>query len=248
VDVPRAPMASAASPVPMRTKVRNRLYEAIVMLDILIKEYKNEGERYSEPASSTLSQFDHKRSFETDFQVFVNKLSQVCDCQKGGATVTAFTILQFPGKLQYRFASNARNARSLELAKDYVFTILKLLGQADPGGDCSTESSIFKEILERVLVFNRPRLELYVEVLGQESARCMQDNENATPDDGELIAPPYSLGRSARNRVEVQHCLVNMILMEENLAKILGEIQTLAQFSTEGSINDERCKPISSIL
>lgn len=53
------------------------------------------------------------RSRKQTYYCFVHQLVRICDSRRGGATVTAFAVLQ-PGSVQYRFGCNERNAAALK--------------------------------------------------------------------------------------------------------------------------------------
>ncbi|KXX77411.1 hypothetical protein MMYC01_206074 [Madurella mycetomatis] len=97
------------------------------------------------------------------FFCFVNKLSQVCDSEHGGKTVTAFGVLQ-TGSVEYRFASNDRDSQSLAEVRRYVMDLLETLGHAPDAAfqDSSQRAALTTRILGKILGFNRPRIEVYL--------------------------------------------------------------------------------------
>lgn len=109
------------------------------------------------------------QSPELDFHCFVNKLAQLCDSERKGNTVTAVVVLQFPDRIQYRFASNQREIADLICTQSFLKDILKTLGTADVDdlGDLSSH------ILRKVISFTRPRVGAYVKSLKEHTALCI---------------------------------------------------------------------------
>lgn len=107
------------------------------------------------------------------FHDFMNKLAQICDIQRRGSTVTAACALQYPDRVQYRFASNQRSAEELKQLKYFVVDILGTLQ------DWTEESSVLTRmtVLRKIVAFNRPRLQGYVTHVASQSAQCLE-----TPD------------------------------------------------------------------
>ena len=111
------------------------------------------------------------QSPKLDFHCFVNKLAQLCDSDKNGDTVTAVVVLQYPDRIQYRFASNQRKEDDLIRTQSYLENILKSLGATDVG-DLTFLSS---HILRKVISFTRPRISAYVKSLKENTPLCISD-------------------------------------------------------------------------
>lgn len=103
------------------------------------------------------------------FYRFVNKLGQLCDREPCGNTVTAFVVLKFPDRIQYRFASNQQEEEKLCRAKAFMIEVLETLGGAE-GGELKDTTSL---ILRKSLSFTRPRIEAYIKSLKKNSALCI---------------------------------------------------------------------------
>ncbi|GAB1318155.1 hypothetical protein MFIFM68171_08365 [Madurella fahalii] len=100
------------------------------------------------------------------FFCFVNKLSQVCDSERGGGTITAFGVLQ-TGSIEYRFASNQRDSQSLDGVRRYVIDLLETLGQAPDATfrDANQRAALTAQILGKILGFNQQRIKIYLRCL-----------------------------------------------------------------------------------
>ncbi|KXX75488.1 hypothetical protein MMYC01_208107, partial [Madurella mycetomatis] len=165
---------SASDLIDLTPSQRKRLYEAIVMLVCLTKAYVE-----GKSAEATESEINVPRSKKLVFHCFVNKLAQICDDRRGGDTVTAFAVLQ-PGNVQYYFGCNGRNAAALESVRSYVADVLNLIGTANPDDvkkatrDSSTP--LFSHVLQKIVGFNRPRIERYISVL----AKSVEDSVHQT--------------------------------------------------------------------
>lgn len=124
-------------------------------------------------------------NLEEVYQAFVYKLAHVCDTAKGGATVTAFMVLQGEGSekaAQYWFASNQRTNEELADTANFVRILLgKIRGVV---GRSSNQGALHTDILRHILAFNRSRIKFYIDELGRQSRECMQrcsenDDENS---------------------------------------------------------------------
>ncbi len=107
---------------------------------------------------------------ELAFHNFVNKLGQLCDSERDGNTVTAFVVLHFPDRIQYRFASNNQEEDGLARAKAFITYVLQTLGGAD-GDELRDMTS---HLLRKSLSFIRPRAGAYVKLLKKQAALCIE--------------------------------------------------------------------------
>ncbi|KAK0666630.1 hypothetical protein QBC41DRAFT_148077 [Cercophora samala] len=147
--------------LPLENSQAKRLYEPLLLLCCLYRIFSEKKDGVKLP---DLDSPDGRTSQGT-FACFVNKLSQVCDSQRGGDTVTAFAVLQ-TGSIEYRFTSNQRTPDEFELTKRYVETILTTLGEAQDNvirdaRDKAEDCEIFSTLIREVLQFNRPRIMEY---------------------------------------------------------------------------------------
>lgn len=152
------------SPIPMRNKLTNRFYEPILLLFCLNKAW-NQNQISKAPDLS----LDMAETPEHAFHRFVNKLGQLCDSERNGKTVTAFVVLRFPDRIQYRFASNQQEEPELVRAQAFIMDVLKTLGTAD-GDELQDRTS---HILRNLLSFTRPKVEAYIKSLKRNSALCI---------------------------------------------------------------------------
>lgn len=130
------------------------------------------------PKAPDLS-LDPIQSPENEFQDFVNKLSQFCDSERRGKTVTAFVVLQFPDHIEYRFASNSRNGNDLIRTQSFVKRMLDTLHKADE----FKSSELNSKILQQALIFTRPRIEADVKLLNINTALCIKSCERDRTDE-----------------------------------------------------------------
>lgn len=165
--------------IPLSPSLRHRFYEPLILLDALKSIYRTQGGT-SEP---DLEAGKGKSPKETYF-CFVNKLSQICDSQGKqplGKTVSAIAVLD-SGTIEYRLASNLRENWELDVATEYLESILDILGRVgdDQVRDAGFMAPIFSDILRRVLVFNRPRVEAYMEALHRDGSLAFGITSSST--------------------------------------------------------------------
>jgi hypothetical protein len=107
----------------------------------------------------------------------LTKCPEICDIKKGSDTVTSCGILQ-PGQTRYIFASNNRTEEALEEVKAFIEDILHTIGKAQDQevkeAKVNKHSALFSEILRKILLFNRPRLEHYVRLIAREIEPCIE--------------------------------------------------------------------------
>lgn len=114
---------------------------------------------------------DTIRSPESAFKCFVNKLGHICDSERGGATVTAFAVLQLPnGGIQYRFASNQLSQDYLDITRRYITVLLNLLGQTVN----ENLRSIDSRILRMALDYCSSRVSVYIRRLDSDLSYCIE--------------------------------------------------------------------------
>ncbi|KKY32120.1 hypothetical protein UCDDA912_g07899 [Diaporthe ampelina] len=104
------------------------------------------------------------------FKDFVNKLCQICDNKPGGSVVTAISVLQYPDRVQYRFASNQRSENDLLKVKTYLDGILETL----KAHTAASTTPLTASILRKIIAFNRPRLQCYIKHLSSQTQRCLE--------------------------------------------------------------------------
>ena len=149
----------------MRPKLVKRFYEPIVLLVGL-----NLAWEHNQISKASDLSLDVTESPKRAFHNFVNKLGQLCDSERDGNTVTAFVVLKFPDRIQYRFASNNQEEEDLIRAKKFITSVLETLAEAD--GD-ELEDRI-SHILRESVSFIRPRARAYVKSLKTQAALCIE--------------------------------------------------------------------------
>jgi hypothetical protein len=161
----------------MRSKLANRFYEPIILLVGLNMAWEHNQISKAPDLSS-----DETESPERAFHNFVNKLGQLCDSERDGNTVTAFVVLEFPDRIQYRFASNHQEEEDLIRAKAFTTYLLQTLGGA--GGDELQDKT--SHILRKSLSFIRPRAGAYVKSLKKQAALCIEACARESTEDCEF--------------------------------------------------------------
>ncbi|KAM7203129.1 hypothetical protein V8F20_004071 [Naviculisporaceae sp. PSN 640] len=153
-----------ATPIPVSPGAAKRFYEAVILLYCII-DVNLKNNTITEPDLDTAT----GKSAKDEFFCFVNKLGQICDSDCGGETITAFAVLQ-PGTIQYRFASNNRTQKELDLVKRYITDVLGFLGQTPD----DKLDSIRDDLLRKILLFTRPRIEHHITQLLKELDFCIE--------------------------------------------------------------------------
>ncbi|KUI55253.1 hypothetical protein VP1G_02669 [Cytospora mali] len=183
----------ALVPVEMKGRERKRFYEPIVLLLALTKAcMHNNAPKVLEQAPEIAFQTP-----EQLFHGFINVLAQICDTKRGGNTVTAIVVLQYPERVQYRLASNQRDEVELAQVESFLKDILNTL-QAWT----KEQTDIVKaRILRKVVAFNRPRLQLYVRAIHTQSKICLEEQtSNVTAQTTEKIKNLRDLSAKADDR------------------------------------------------
>lgn len=163
--------------VRVKSGLAKRFYEPIILLYVLNTTHKKK------PSSTLDPSMDTTQSSEL-IQCFVNKLALLCDSDKGGGTVTAFTVLQHPDHIEYRFTSNQRDTDGFIRAQNFTTSILHILG----GMEEHEKQSVITNILRTSLSFNRPRVISYLKTLKTQGELCASacKNENTNECENEI--------------------------------------------------------------
>lgn len=148
----------------MRARVRHRFYHALVFLFAVTKAC----EINRQPASPELSWYPND-TFDATFKDFVNRMCQFCDAKLGGDFVTAFTILDLQGNIQYRFASNKRTRKQLKAACDFIRDLLGTLQGVNTVG-----ADLRVRLLSKILGFCRAKVHRYLGYLITACVACME--------------------------------------------------------------------------
>ncbi|KAK7981389.1 hypothetical protein PG988_003627 [Apiospora saccharicola] len=163
---------SAMNETPLRDDpaILELLYQPLALEDAMNRVMKGHrdgaGESLGIPTDSMLP------SFETH-KCFANKLAQVLDCERGGPTVTALTILQ-GGNNQpvYVIASNQRSKEQLQNARNFLKELLHFVHnnpvQLKP-------KPMLKKVLGMIIMFNIPRFQAYLVNLRKCLEACIVD-------------------------------------------------------------------------
>ena len=154
-------------PVRLGKRVDNRFYEPIVLFLALSTACEQQ-----RPARAPDSSPDVIQSPESLFHNFVNKISQICDSEKYGTTVTSFVVLKCAGDhpIEYRFASNQRSGTQLEESKTFITLVLNTVRQSkkdSPGHSSRTD------VLRQILLYNKERVSAYLTSMGEHCESCI---------------------------------------------------------------------------
>ena len=125
-------------------------------------------------------------SDENLFHNFVSRLGQICDSRPGGFTVTAFTVLQHPDKVEYVFGSNRRKPVELESTRAYIHAILTSLRKSPNCEDDDEREEYLDDLLRDVLMFNRERVKRYLNGLTASLELCVTICGEESSSTGEL--------------------------------------------------------------
>lgn len=155
--------------VELRPRLCNRFYEPLVLLIAATQACMHNlapkvPDQHFDRANMVPKQIFHD---------YLNKLAQICDNKPYGTTVTAVAVLVYPDKVQYRFASNQRNAQEQTRLKAFVEDILNDLQGWTMKKDRSQREEVRLRVLRKVVAFNRPRLQKYVKALAEHSKQCL---------------------------------------------------------------------------
>jgi hypothetical protein len=191
---------------------RKRFFEPVVLLDSLRWVYVRDN-RTSEPDLES----DTGKSPMQTYYCFLNKLSQICDSepkQPLGKTVSAVVILD-SGTIEYRLASNQRDRRELDTVREYLAEIIDVFGRAsdEEMNNRSFTAQLLSDVLRKVLAFNRPRIEDYIDALchvKRNSERdsltfCIESSAGDEAMEGKTVAP--ACGSSISSLSLTERCL-----------------------------------------
>ncbi|KAF9872551.1 hypothetical protein CkaCkLH20_10048 [Colletotrichum karsti] len=146
------------------------LYEPIILEHALKESCRSHRILFSEPTAKPKNNLETQRQA---FQSFVDKLSQVCDNRRGGDTVTSFAILKGRDGPKFVFGSNARNHNDLIEAQEFVQNLVEFVGE---NPEKLKEKPLTKRVLWRILLFNLPRVQAYLEQLSKSLKDCIKDS------------------------------------------------------------------------
>jgi hypothetical protein len=165
---------NSRDPIELNYAFANKFYGPIILLSAL-----NDACMDNRLVKFPDLSLDAEKSPEHGFHDFVNKLAQLCDIERGGKTVTALAVLQYPDHIQYRFTSNNREPGELNRTQKFITTILNALDRAEK----RNAQGITSNILRTSLCFTRPRVEGYVKALKDEVARCISAIQRENTDE-----------------------------------------------------------------
>lgn len=116
------------------------------------------------------------------FQDFVNRVALLCQTKAGGDAVSACVVLQTFSGVMYLFTSNSRQDSELEEVAREVESILRMVSSRQKA-DVETLMS-HKEILRKILLLVRPRVQLYLKRLVGLLEKCIETCKRETDEQG----------------------------------------------------------------
>lgn len=149
------------APTVIKKDLRHRFYASVVFLSAVTGAYATNRRRV--PHDPT--KWHDQSPSEVIFRDFVDTLSQFCDVKLGGDSVTAFTVLDFQDRVQYRFACNRLNKSRLTRIATFVTDLLATLRSSGTAGS----NALDLVLLEKALGHCRTRVHSY---LGYFKAAC----------------------------------------------------------------------------
>ncbi|KAM0322571.1 hypothetical protein ACHAQA_009418 [Verticillium albo-atrum] len=177
--------------IPLTSKPKFRFYEPLILLVALNLELRNAA-NYISP-----SEVCNTMDPEELFKATINKLAMVCDSSRGGATVTAIWVSDNEaGQVEYHIASNQRKPAELVTLTTFVTTLLREVRAV------SSPYQAIRTLLPRILNFDRPRINIYLEELRTQAQKCLAKCAELENENG---ADPES-----RNRTVIQ-CLIRLV-------------------------------------
>ncbi|KAF6826260.1 hypothetical protein CMUS01_09502 [Colletotrichum musicola] len=165
-------MSEQDTPQAPRLSHKQLIYEPIVLEHALKLACRRQRDVFAEPSAVEVDSFTTSNT--QAFHSFVDKLAQVCDNQRGGTTVTSFSILKGDVGPQYVFGSNQRTEADLCEVQEFVEDLLRFVG-TNPSN--LKPKPLTKQVLWKILLFNQLRLQLYLERLEGHLEGCIKDCE-----------------------------------------------------------------------
>ncbi|KAH6659056.1 hypothetical protein BKA67DRAFT_633727 [Truncatella angustata] len=180
--------SSLADIIPFTSRALHKFYEPLVLLEALNVAAK-EAAGYPTTAESPVIK-DIKELYHT----FVYKLAHVCDNVKGGhhgGSITSIMILcNTSGIIQYYFASNNRTQEQLETTSNFIDDLLQQLKGLRRRS--SNQGLLIDPVLQSVLLFNQPRITVYLKRLDFQARECLKNYSSLEPEESRSIAHAIS--------------------------------------------------------
>lgn len=155
--------------VPVSPARNREFYLPIILENALIKACRKSQAGFEREANN---ENDSLLTQEQAFHSFVYKLAQVCDNERGGNTITAFTVVKGDCGPEYIFASNLRTDKQLEETREFVQSLLEYV-RSNP--EKLNRKPFLKKVLWRILHWNLPRVDAYLGNLVKALSGCIAD-------------------------------------------------------------------------
>lgn len=180
--------------VPIKSKPWHRFYEPVVFLRALTEACPHH-QPESEDDDDDVLPLEREKTPLRAFHRYLDRLAQVCDSSRGGATVTAIAAVATPSHVHYRFGSNQRKPLELERTRNYITEILQMLGRTN----IAQLDSIRPELMRRVLTFTEPRITVYMRTLYTKSLECLSLYQNSSSSTGVGRLDQWTTALNPRN-------------------------------------------------
>ncbi|KAL9474040.1 hypothetical protein ACSS6W_008420 [Trichoderma asperelloides] len=167
------------NPIPSTIRAVHKFFEPIILYAALIDAVRHTAKP---PKSEPNPNIEDPEQL---FCSFINKLSHVCDRERGGDTVTSFVVRRNPGnpaRPQFVFAVNRQTDSELLDTAVYVKTLLRIVNQA-PDGEMNQHDAR-SSLLYHILRFNRPRVSFYLSNLESQAMQCLEQCKSTIIEEG----------------------------------------------------------------
>lgn len=159
---------SPSPPSPLTRRQLRRFYEPVILCKALADISHEHGALRCPDRS-----LPEPVTPEDRFRRFLDRLAAACDREKGGATVTALAVVDTEEAFVYVFGCNNVAEPALRETAEFVARLLRLFcGFRELGRE--EREAVRGEVLELLVVFNRRRIEKYVEFLRRDLDECIR--------------------------------------------------------------------------
>ncbi|CAM1504383.1 Fc.00g019740.m01.CDS01 [Cosmosporella sp. VM-42] len=165
---------------PLKPRALRRFYEPIVITKALTDINQERGSS-RQPESTDTPTTDNET-----LKCFLNKISNVCDRQKGGKTVTSSTVLQHDQGIIYVLGCNQVSYSMLKETSEFVDTLLQKIDNASDE-EQGAKRKEHDGILRLILAFNRPRVENYIRGLQGDIETCLKTSRLQTGNEASVL-------------------------------------------------------------
>lgn len=152
---------AAVTPVPVSPAIERRFYESQLLLYVLENVRGDHSKRQNYHGELDQDATELRRSF-------MDQLAYICDFKRGGSTVTALALQQTPQGVTFWLAANDTVKQRVMYFLQEILTVLKNMK------DGVTKESIEAQLLNRIISFNKERLDYYWSALEDQMNLCTE--------------------------------------------------------------------------